>query len=261
MKKSLLDQYITDYLKYRPAFYAFLRPQEALLFQKYLPFKRPVLDFGCGDGFFARVAFQKQGKIEFGLDTEPKIKKEAEESGAYGKVIIYDGNKLPFPDEYFASIISNCVLEHIPDLKNTLKELNRILKKGGRIYLAAVTDQWQDNLLGGEIFGEPYRKWFKKIQRHHQLLSHQQWCDSFIKMGFEVKETIPYMTKGQQRWCEIFHYLSFASLIGKKLLGRWVIGGTLTRIMFYFLVKKVSMKKGNNKSCYFIVLGKQDIDL
>lgn len=256
MKKSLFEQFTTEYLKSRPVFYAFLRPREALLFQKYLSFKKPVLDFGCGDGFFAKVAFQKQGKIEIGLDMEPKIRKEAEESGVYGKVVIYDGKKLPFPNEYFASIVSNCVLEHIPDLENTLKELNRVLKRGGKIYLTVVTDQWQDNLLGGKVFGNSYRSWFKKIQRHYQLLSRQQWYDLFVQTAFAVKETIPYMTKEQQRWCEAFHYLTFSSLVSKKLFNSWVIGGKFIEMALSPFVRRIIDTKGKACSCLFVVLEK-----
>jgi len=218
MKKSSFNDFLIPYLKERQLFYAFLRPQEALLYQKYLPFKKPVLDFGCGDGFFASVAFEEQGKIEVGLDMDPKIKKEAEDSGIYKKVIIYNGQKVPLPDDYFSTIVSNCVLEHISNLKLTLKELNRVLKRGGRMYLTVVTDQWQKNLFFGKIFGEIYQNWFKKIQNHYNLFSQEKWEKMFQKAGYTIKREIPYMSKRDQQLCEIFHYLFLAYPLLRKVL-------------------------------------------
>ena len=66
MKK--IDFYIKKYLENRPMFMAIIRSQEAMLFQKYSKLiKAKVLDFGCGEGFFAELIFGK-GKINVGLD-------------------------------------------------------------------------------------------------------------------------------------------------------------------------------------------------
>ena len=37
---------------------------------------------------------------------------------------------MPFPDGYFASAISNSVLEHIPQVQEVLADLRRVLKPG-----------------------------------------------------------------------------------------------------------------------------------
>ena len=67
-KSSFLSKVITGYLEARPFFFTLIRPQEALLFQQFNQLlKAPILDFGCGDGFFAQVVFQPL-KIDLGLD-------------------------------------------------------------------------------------------------------------------------------------------------------------------------------------------------
>ncbi len=43
--------------------------------------------------------------------------------------------KLPYPDNYFDEIYSNCVLEHIKNLDNFSRECFRVLKKGGKLHV------------------------------------------------------------------------------------------------------------------------------
>lgn len=112
MKK--IDFFIKKYLENRPMFLAIIRSQEAMFFQKYKRFiKSKVLDFGCGDGFFAEVVFGK-GKIDIGLDLENSRAKTAEKNKIYKKVIYYDGQKIPFKDNYFQTVVSNCVFRTYP---------------------------------------------------------------------------------------------------------------------------------------------------
>lgn len=46
------------------------------MYQKYKPFNAPILDIGCGDGFFAKIAF---GRIDIGLDVKNSEINEAKE--------------------------------------------------------------------------------------------------------------------------------------------------------------------------------------
>src|SRR3989339_1936064 len=117
------DYFIRKYLENRPMFLAIIRSQEAVLFQKHnYVIKGKVLDFGCGDGFFTEIVFGK-GKIDVGLDLKNSRALRADENKTYKKVVYYDGKKIPFPDKYFSTVISNCVLEHIPNLKQSLSEI------------------------------------------------------------------------------------------------------------------------------------------
>ena len=50
--------------------------------------------------------------------------------------VIGDGAMLPFKDESFDAVISEAVLEHVPDPKAVIYEIRRVLKPGGYICVA-----------------------------------------------------------------------------------------------------------------------------
>lgn len=237
-------------------FYCFIRPQEAVLFQnnmKYL--KSPVLDFGCGDGFFAEIVFGKK-KIDVGLDIKSSRINEAKEKKIYKKTVIYDGKTISFPDNYFTSVISNCVLEHLPNLMINVKEIYRVLRPGGYFLTTVMTDKWENYLLGKRILGKYYLNYMRKKQEHHNLLSVKKWQDKFEEVRFKTVCKIGYLSPIASRHLELYHYLSIPSLISYKLFKKWSF------LPFFFplitMFRNIVKKKTNlNKSvAVFFVLKK-----
>lgn len=218
-----LEFFITKYLESRPAFFAFIRPQEAIFFEKNRKLiKKKILDYGCSDGFFASLIFKKN-QVDVGLDLFNSRAKEAEKLEIYQKIVLYDGIKIPYPDKYFKTVISNSVLEHVQNLDQALKEVYRVLKKEGYFLTTVMTKNWEDNLFFSQIFGNLYKNFLRKKQAHLNLLSEDIWQKKFEKAGFKVIKSQPYLTKTQSQLIDIFHYLSLPSLISYKIFGRWVI--------------------------------------
>jgi ubiquinone/menaquinone biosynthesis C-methylase UbiE len=220
MNKSILKKYLSDYLKGRPLFLSLIRAKEAALFHDYLPLKSPVLDVGCGDGFFAKTVF---GRLDVGLDVADSRIKEAENTGAYGKLIVYDGRKFPFPDRTFATVVSNCVLEHIPDIKLLISEMHRVLKPGGKALLTAVAKPWEDNLFGAMLLGNSYKGYMQRKQVHINMFTSDKWREIFKKSGFKITKTTGYVPERMVKLIDVSHYLSLPSLVSYKLTGKWVL--------------------------------------
>jgi SAM-dependent methyltransferase len=86
--------------------------------------KGNLLDFGCGSKPY-RSLFKVNTYI--GLDFEnpghPHLNEQID--------VFYDGKKIPFEDNRFDSVFSSEVFEHIFNLEDILKELDRVLKKDG----------------------------------------------------------------------------------------------------------------------------------
>ncbi|MEO6613346.1 MAG: methyltransferase domain-containing protein [Chitinophagaceae bacterium] len=85
-----------------------------------------LLDFGCGSKPYRPII--KVDKY-IGLDFENPGHNHANEDID----VYYDGKSIPFADNYFDSVLCSEVFEHLFDLESTLKELNRVLKKGGKM--------------------------------------------------------------------------------------------------------------------------------
>ena len=100
-----------------------------------------VLELGCGTG---DMWAEKQDIIDrcsrFVLsDVSQGMLRKAQETlhdihGIDYRVI--DIQEIPFEDQTFDFVIANMMLYHVPDLFRGLREVNRVLKKGGTLYCA-----------------------------------------------------------------------------------------------------------------------------
>jgi arsenite methyltransferase len=107
-----------------------------------------VLDIGSGAGTDSLVAAQmvgQQGRV-VGIDMTPemlaKARGAAEEAGfAHVEFIAGEVEELPFADASFDVVISNGVIDLIPDKDAVFSGIYRVLRPGGRIQFADVTIQ------------------------------------------------------------------------------------------------------------------------
>jgi arsenite methyltransferase len=107
-----------------------------------------VLDVGCGAGMDTLIAAQMVGTggSVTGIDMTPEMVDKARRSAAemgLRNVTIVEGSaeQVPFADASFDVVISNGVIDLIPDKDAVFSEITRVLRPGGRIQLADVTIQ------------------------------------------------------------------------------------------------------------------------
>ncbi len=102
-----------------------------------------VLDIGCGAGVDTLMAATIAGPTgeAVGIDLTAEMLQRAEANLALTdlKNVTFkkaSGEKLPFEDSHFDVVISNGVINLIPDKAATLKEAFRVLKPGSRLMIA-----------------------------------------------------------------------------------------------------------------------------
>jgi len=102
-----------------------------------------ILDLGCGGGLDVFLAAQKvgrKGKV-LGLDISPETVEKASDSARKGnyknvEFKVTKIEKLPVPDDFVDVVISNCVINHSPDKLAVFKEVHRVLKPSGRMFVS-----------------------------------------------------------------------------------------------------------------------------
>lgn len=217
---NALEPYIRAWLRERPAFYALIRPQEAWLFSHWRAhLHHPVLDYGCGDGFFCSVALPDT-VVDVGLDL-PGSGADPARPGPYRNVTLYDGGRIPFPDGHFASVISNSVLEHVQDLDSAVEEIARVLQPGGLALTTVMAAPWEHYLAGRRIAGRRYADMMRHLQRHRHLPTLDAWCELFARHRLAPEQVQGYLGPRTAFWLDLMHYPSLPYLLSHRLSGRW----------------------------------------
>jgi len=174
-------------------------------------YERPLLDLGCGDGLIAQVLFGIEegtgGYVDVGLDPWPEQLRRAARSGAYRRVDLAAGHRLPYADGAFATVFSNSVLEHIPDVKPVVREVGRVLRPGGHFIFTVPSDAFR-TLLDGYIrrvedgntreagaYASSVDRWLE----HHHYYRPEEWADILAVAGMRVIKARYYIPEPVER--------------------------------------------------------------
>jgi ubiquinone/menaquinone biosynthesis C-methylase UbiE len=135
-----------------------------------------VLDVGCGDAG-ALIAFAEKGAKCAGIECfDTSLERGRLRAADHGvDVDLKKGvaESIPFPDASFDLVMLDNVLEHVTDRPGTLREVRRVLKPGGLLYMVtpkpfSLYSLWNDphyDLAGLVLMPRPMQIWyFEKIR-------------------------------------------------------------------------------------------------
>lgn len=146
------------------------------LFKEFIPSSSRVLDIGGGWGFYEEPLRRSRNCEVTVLDVvEPGFRKVP--------VVVYEGEKIPFPDQSFDVSLLVTVLHHVPDPEKVLREARRVTRRFvivvEDLYHTALGRIWtvlRDSFYTLEFVGHP-RNFRKK----------EEWFRCFRNLGFGVE--------------------------------------------------------------------------
>lgn len=153
--------------------------QKLLLLNSFKSSSKSVLDFGAGTGDFLKVCKNNNWEV-LGIEPSLEARENAAKKGIYLKENLLDvGNKK------FDVITLWHVLEHVENLKNTIKFLKGLLLPGGRIVVAVPNYKSYD----AEFYKEYWAAY--DVPRHLWHFSQKAIRKLFLEAEMVVEETLP----------------------------------------------------------------------
>jgi SAM-dependent methyltransferase len=187
----------------------------------------PILDVGCGDGLFTRIAFT--GREVWGIDIDASEGRHAHNTQAYAQVILGDVTRARLPQDFFGSCVANCSMEHVPRIDEGLKNIRRSLRPGADAFLFVPNKEWASHMLtpralralGMPTMASAVQQKIDSIFNHHHLYDQEGWTKVVRGAGFEVVSAEPALSTATTVAFEMFLLPSLLGLINKKLTSRW----------------------------------------
>lgn len=222
------DTYLRKFCQVAPVALSIVRACEGELFSN-VKIEHPCLDIGCGDGLFASVVFDEE--LDVGLDIQHSELQIARESGAYKMLVRANACRIPFPDNHFKLVISNCVFEHIPGFEAAFREINRVLQPGGAYVFTCHSHFYNEYLFYTRLFRHlglnRVSSWYinaiSDVFKHLNCLHPDHWSRLLCEAGFDTVETEYYLSKRAMTYFDLLLPLSIFSFVCRKVLKRWVM--------------------------------------
>ena len=182
-------------------------------------------------------------------------------------MLVCPGDCIPKEDRTYSTAFSNSVLEHIPNLTPVLKEVHRLLRTGGKLFLTVPTDRLERNtaparflhILGVRKLENRYAKFHNTFWNHYHAYPLDKWRKIFNEAGFEVVQEHLYGSPNFSSFYDLLVPFALPSLIAKKTVGRWFFFPFLrkifSRVIFIILLLVyLQLKKGKGSSLVFYEL-------
>jgi SAM-dependent methyltransferase len=183
-------------------------------------FRRPILELGCGNGRFTELAGLE---IDDAIDLNPRAVERARRlDHVYARVRQADIRELETDGSArFASVFSNSVLEHVPDLDSVLVACHEVLEPGGELVITVPLEEMNRHLLLRRPW---YARWRAGQLEHRNLWTVPDWTAALQRAGFGEVSSHPYFDGSA---CRSWDRLDFPGSLG---FGRIRLGAGLRRV-------------------------------
>lgn len=139
------------------------------------------LDIGCGNGITTKYISSTLGVWGFGIDVTDSVSPLiTDEEFSFEKC---DGTSIPYSNESFRLITIINVLHHISHISSFLTDVNRVMKRGGVLYV-------EEMCINDDVTCEDINFMHKIFGCEEELYSRtfSGWDDVISFFGFERRE-------------------------------------------------------------------------
>jgi SAM-dependent methyltransferase len=203
MDPELLREFVATYPA-QPATAYWRAIEIAALLRRKLPSGRG-LDLGCGDGKLTKIILDRSGPRDLvGVDVDKKETDIARQFGLYRSVLTADATSLPVASSSFDFVLSNSVMEHIPDLNAVIAEASRVLCKGGTLVTTVPTIGFHANLRGSLLPWKARQDYLARLDArlaHIHYPSTRDWAEMLARNGLRLVHRFGYLDRSEcRRW-------------------------------------------------------------
>lgn len=142
-----------------------------------------VLEIGCGQGTGARIIHDLFAPRRYvGIDLDPRMIRRAKRRGSVppgAHFIEGDVSTIGFADASFDVVIDFGIVHHVPNWKDALSEVHRVLKTHGEFLFEELSvETWEQGI------GIP----FKRLTDHpyEQMYTKREFVGELTALGFDV---------------------------------------------------------------------------
>lgn len=183
----------------------FVRNLRKKIIEKYIPNEQmTILDIGCGEGYMLKKYYAKNYRT-IAIDISLKLLLLAREYNHLKHAFIASITELPFKDDTFDLVFCIELSQYIKDIDKAIKNMSRVLKAGGRLFLALPNSEFfmhQRRLSKGEDLSDKSEIWFLHQNKDIYLALQENG------MEIEKIEKIPY------------NFLPFSLCFAQVIIGR-----------------------------------------
>jgi SAM-dependent methyltransferase len=218
-----IERWIYAYLEHAPLSLTLREINRLIAIEAVAGERGPVLDVGCGDGFWWTLRDRDNREI-YGIDISAR--EIAQARTRINAALTDVSREPPFPGTQFAEIIGNCSLEHVPDIDAALSNLRRAAAPDARLLMFVPTPRWalqgrvQSWLLGRaprvamSIAGA-----LNGFFQHWHLYDAKVWTRLLAQNGWQVRATYGLGSARSEFLFRAFMPPAFLEFLAKKLTG------------------------------------------
>ncbi len=164
---------------------------------------KKILEIGCGNGIGTRLILEFFKPSEFiATELDERLVEIARMKNKGSRVIVEAGNaaSLGFPDNEFDAVIGLSVIHHIPNWKDCVDELHRVIKPNGLLIIKE---------LSIETFESPFGRMARRFVSHpyESMLRKNEFLEYIEQQGFKMIVCRPH---------SMLYFLSDFFLVARK---------------------------------------------